>query len=91
MMPGPAPKKVTGPSKKGPKKSKAKSKVVESSEDEPDVTVTSSKKEKHNALQNASRQDTDIEEIPNPKEDPEEELGKLFIASQNHASYLPRS
>jgi hypothetical protein len=88
----PAPKKATaGPSKKGPRKPKAKSKVVESSasEDEPEVTV--SKKEKHHSLQKAS-QDTDIEEIPNPKEvDPEEELGKLFIASQIHASHLPRS
>jgi hypothetical protein len=83
----PAPKKVTGSSKKGLKKPKAKSKVVESSEDEPEVTVR--KKEKHNSLQNAS-QDTDIEEIPNPKEDPEEELGKLYIASQIHASHLPR-
>jgi hypothetical protein len=78
MMPAPK-------TKKGPKKPKAKSTVVESSEDEPKV----SKKEKHNSLQNASR-DTDIEEIPNPKEDPEEELGKLSIPSKIHASHLPR-
>ena len=76
----PAPKEVTaGPSKIRRKKLKAKSTVVKSSDDEPEVTVT--KKDKHNSLQNADG-DTDIEEVPNPKENPEEELGELSIASQ---------
>ena len=48
----PAPKEVTaGPSKIRRKKLKAKSTVVKSSDDEPEVTVT--KKDKHNSLQNA--------------------------------------
>lgn len=85
-MTPPAPKKVAGPSKKGRNKPpKAKSTVVESSEDEPEVTTSSKNlKEKHNSLQNAGLGgDTDIEEIPNPNEDPEEELGELSIGITN--------
>jgi hypothetical protein len=71
--PAPPPKRS-----KGKKKSKKKSTVVDSSS-ESDDHVTSSKKGPGKltvASENAMEIDSEIEEIPNPKETSEDELGE---------------
>jgi hypothetical protein len=71
-IPPPRPKKS-----KARKQSKKKATVIDSGDSSSDDQISSKRKPTKTNLAASLQVDTDIEEIPNPKESPEEELGEL--------------